>query len=181
MKKERIMASIIVYSVVILIYISFLAYPVEPAQAEAASYHLVETKELKNFPSSMYKVYVRESTTPAILVVSTVRSPYVPVSTYSKSLKYTEKIAEDEVRDRYGVEINLVYRGERVANIGNHTVVMDEYDVYLEESSWFTPKVLKMDVGAFFCQENFQSVIVVYVYPPLYESDFDSVMASIRC
>ena len=181
MKRSKILGVLVTYSLVLLLYISFLYYPVEPATAENSSYKLVETKTLKDFPSSVYKVYVRAGLNPAILVVSTVRTPYVPESTYSRSLKYTEKIAEEEVKKRYGVDIDLVYRGEKIVKIGEHSVVMDDYDVYLNENSWLKPQVIKMVVGAFFCQEKMESVIIAYAYPPVFQSDFDSVMNSIVC
>ncbi len=178
---RKLIVALVAYSLVILIYASFLYYPVEPAVANHPSYHLVETKELKRFPSSEYRVYVRGSFHPAILVVSTVRTPYVPTSTYSRTLRYTESIAEKEVKERYGVDIDLVYVGVKNATIGNHTVVMEEYNVYLKGQGFLKPEVIKMDVGAFFCQEKLESVIVVYAYPPIFQSDFESVMGSIRC
>ncbi len=181
--KKKILAAIVTYLMVMVIYAAFFSIPVTPAHMEHPQYGEVERKNITAFPDAQYILYIRGSLNPAILVIATVRTPYVPYKTYSSLLKYTEEITEKEVKERYGVDIDLVYRGERTAWINNHTVVMEEYDVYLNYPipSPLRPKVIKMDVGAYFCSEKFESIIIAYAYPPIFSSDFDGVISSIHC
>ncbi len=181
--KKKILGAIIAYLLVIMIYAAFFSIQVTPAYVEHSEYKEVERKNITSFPNAKYIMYIRGSLNPAILVIATVRTPYVPHKTYSSLLKYTEDVTEKEVKERYGVDIDLVYKGEKIVLINNHTVVMEEYDVYLNYPvpSPLRPKVIKMDVGAYFCREKFESIIIVYAYPPIFSSDFDEVISSIHC
>ena len=92
---------------------------------------------------------------------------------------------EQEVRERYGVDIDVVFNREFTADVGGHETVMQDYDIHLrylnDMPAGIRPDTVKMDIGAYFCQERYESVIVAYVYPPLYSGDFEDVMASVSC
>jgi len=96
-----------------------------------------------------------------------------------------EDIMEQEVRERYGVDIDVVFNREFTADVGGHETVMQDYDIHLAYLDGMPigirPDTVKMDIGAYFCQERYESVIVAYVYPPLYSGDFEDVMASVSC
>ncbi len=183
MNKKKIVAGIFSYLLVFAIYIAFFSYPVTPAYIEHRGYVDVETKNISYLPNGVYKVYVKGSLNPAIVVIATIRTPYIPQKTYSKSLRHIEGIVEKEIKKRYNVNIDLVYRGEKSVDIKNHTIVMDDYDVYLNYTFYapLRPKVIKLDIGAYFCQEKFESIIIAYAYPPIFASDFNKVLESIHC
>ncbi len=183
MNKRKVIAAISAYLLVLAIYAAFFSIPVTPAHMEHPLYKEVKRENITTIPNAEYIMYIRGSLNPAILVIATVRTPFIPHKTYSSLLKYTENITESEVKKRYGVDIDLVYKGEKIVEINNHTVIMDEYDVYLNylTPSPIRPKVIKLDVGAYFCRENFESIIIAYAYPPIFASDFDEVISSIQC
>jgi hypothetical protein len=183
MDRKKIMAAVLAYIILISIYVAFFSIPVTPAYVDHSQYMEVESGNITSIPDSRYIMYIRGSLNPAILVIATVRTPYIPSKTYSSTLKYTETLTEEEVKKRYGVDIDLVYRGEKIIDVNNHTIVMDEYDVYLNYpvSSPLRPKVIKLDIGAYFCHEKFESIIIAYAYPPIYASDFEEVISSIHC
>ncbi len=179
------------YLLVIGIYFAFFSYPVSPAYASAPDYHEEESKVYSTLPYVAYKIYVRASSTPGILLVATVRTPFLPDSTYSKILRQMEGIIENQTKERYHADIDLVLVGTRNATINGHSVVMDDYDVHLRYlnsvfSMWpsptpVRPDTIKLYFGAFFCNEKYETVIVAYVYPPIFEDDFSSVMEGIKC
>ncbi len=183
MNKMKLISGIFAYLLVIGIYAAFFAYPVHPATASSEQYKEVESKVYSSFPYVIYKIYIRGSIQPGILLVATVRTPFMPDSTYSKVLRSMEGIIENETKERYKADIDLQYVREIDAEIDNHSVVMDYYDVHLKylQGQWFNPTTLKLYFGAFFCSSNYETVIVAFVAPPLYESDFDAVMGSISC
>ncbi len=183
MNKKKIFAGLIAYLLVLGIYVAFFSYPVTPAYIDHRGYIEVEMKNISSLPKGVYKVYVKGSINPAIVVIATIRSPYIPQKTYSTSLRHVEGIAEKEIKDRYNVNVDLVYRGEKVMNIHNHTIVMDDYDVYLNYTFYgpLRPKVIKLDIGAYFCQEKLESIIIAYAYPPIFSSDFPKVLNSVHC
>lgn len=183
MNIRRIIAGLLTYVLIFAIYIAFFSYPVTPAHITQRGYVEIETKNISKIPDGIYKVYVRGSLTPAIVVLATVRTPYLPNKAYSYSLKYTKSIAEEEIKKKYNVNIKLVYRGEETVEIHNHQVVMDRYDVYLNYKTFvpLKPKVIQLVVGAYFCQEKLESIIIAYAYPPEFSSDFKGVLSSIQC
>jgi hypothetical protein len=191
----KVGTGIAAYLLVLGIYVAFFAYPVEPAHASTADYLEVENKTYSSLPYVVYRVYVRGSITPGILLVATVRTPFLPDSTYSKILRSMESIIENETKERYKANIDLVLRGMRNATINGHSVVMDDYDVNLRylnsvygdsRSIWppptpVRPDTIKMYFGAFFCNERYETVVVAYVAPPVFHGDFDAVMEGIKC
>ena len=183
MNRVKILTTAFTYLLVFGIYLAFFAYPVHPATANSSAYHEVESKKYSEFPSVFYRVYVRGSTTPGILLVATVRTPFLPHSTYSRILRAMEGVIENETKERYRADIDLQYVDEVDAQIANRTVVMDYYTVHLKYqfNNFFNPTVVKLYFGAFFCNERYESVIVAYVVPPVFEGDFSGVMGSIGC
>ncbi|NPA75640.1 MAG: hypothetical protein GXO25_06130 [Euryarchaeota archaeon] len=182
----KVGTGIAAYLLVIGIYVAFFAYPVVPAYANAPDYSEVENKTYSTLPYVVYKVYVRGSVTPGILLVATVRTPFVPDSTYSKILRSMESIIENQTKERYDADIDLVLQGTRNATINGHSVVMDDYDVHLRYLNsvpfpGVRPDTIKLYFGAFFCNEKYESIIVAYVCPPVFEDDFSSVMAGVQC
>ncbi len=185
MNRKKVLTAVMVYLIAGGIYLAFFSYPVEPASASQENYILQKEEKIYETPYSVYQLYVRESSQPAILIVATVRTPFLPSKTYSHTTRMVEDIMEQEVRERYGVDIDVVFRGEKTAVIDGHETVMQDYDIHLRYLNdmpvGVRPDTIKMDIGSYFCQERYESVIVAYVYPPLYSGDFDEVMASISC
>ena len=176
---------VMAYIMLSLIYLAFFSYPVQPDGAYQDSYHLEKEEKIRSMPYAVYRLYVRESTEPAILVVATVRTPFLPSKTYSSMMRKVEDIMEKEVKERYGVDIDVVFNREFQSVVGGHPTVMQEYDIHLKYLNplfgGMRPDTIKMDLGAYFCNERYESVIVAYVYPPIYEGDFEDAMASISC
>ncbi len=185
MNRKKILTGIIAYLAVIALYLAFFAYPVSPATLNASGYTQVKSEVYERLPYVVYKVYVKPDLSPAIVVVATIRTPFVPDSTYSKILQDMEGIIENETEERYHASIDLVFVGETTAAINGKKVVMDEYDVHLkylnQYDAWGRPDTVKLYLGAFFCNEKYESVFVAYLCPPVFQSDFTRVMDSIRC
>jgi len=183
--RKKVATAVMVYLIAGGVYLAFFSYPVAPAFASADSYALQKEEVIYTTPYAVYRLYVRESEQPAILIVATVRTPFLPSKTYSRTLGMVQDIMEREVKERYGVDIDVVFRKEMSARIGGHDTVMQDYDIHLKYLDGMPigirPDTVKMDIGAYFCQERYESVIVAYVYPPVYSGDFERVMASISC
>jgi hypothetical protein len=187
MNWKKLASAVMVYLIAGGIYLAFFSYPAVPAAASAQEYHLEKEEQIYSTPYAMYRLYVRESSQPAILIVATVRTPFLPSKTYSRTMGMVEDIMEREVKERYGVDIDVVFNKEITAEIGNHSALMQDYDIHLKYlnglpgASLARPDTIKMDLGAYFCQEKYESVVVAYVYPPVYSGDFEDVMASVSC
>ncbi len=182
----KVGTGIVAYLLVLGIYVAFFAYPVAPAHVSAPDYREVENKTYSTLPYVVYSVYVRGSVTPGILLVATVRTPFLPDSTYSKILRSMESIIENETKERYNADIDLVLVGTRNATINGHRVVMDDYDMHLRYLNsvpfpGVRPDTVKLYFGAFFCNEKYETVVVAYVAPPVFHGDFDAVMGGIKC
>ncbi len=180
----KLMSGVLAYLAVGLVYVAFFSYPVNPAYVDNKEYHLEKEQTYSTLPYVVYRIYIRESAAPGILLVATVRTPFLPHSTYSKILRAMEGIIENETKKRYNADIDLVYREEVQATISNHTVVMAYYDVhlkYLNFEHFFRPDTVKLYFGAFFCNQEYESVIVAYVAPPYLNENFEDVMNGIRC
>ncbi len=181
----KLLSGFLAYLIVIAIYFSFFTYPVNPATATSSEYKEEESKVYTTMPYTIYKVYVRASATPGILLVATVRTPYLPDSTYSKILRAMEGIIENETKKRYNADIDLKLVGEKKAIVGGHSVVMDDYDVHLRYlnpyDGWGRPDTIKLYFGAFFCRERYESVIIAYVSPPIFQDDFENVVGGVKC
>ena len=181
----KIGTAVATYLLVIGIYLAFFTYPVEPAHASAKEYQEIETKVYSTLPYVVYKLYLRSSITPGILLVATIRTPFVPDSTYSKVLRDMEGIIENQTKERYKADIDLVLMGQRNVTINGKTVVMDSYNVHLNYfnsyAPYLRPDTIKLYLGAFFCNEKYESIIVAYVCPPIFENDFMGVMENIKC
>ncbi len=183
MNKGKIITGIIAYLLVLGIYLAFFTYPVQPATANTPNYKEVKSEVYSTLPYVVYKIYVRGSVNPGILLVATVRTPFLPDSTYSKILRSMGGIIENETKKRYNADIDLQFVSQLETKVGNHSVVMDTYDMHLKyfENSFFRPDTLKLYFGAFFCNENYESIIVAFVAPPIFENDFQSVMNEVKC
>jgi len=172
------------YLLVFGIYVAFFAYPVEPAKASHINYVLVENKTYSTLPYVVYHVYVRGSVAPGILLVATVRTPFIPDKTYSKVLRSMEGIIENETKKRYHADLDLVLKGEKKVVIAGRETVMDDYDVHLRYFNSYNflgrPDTIKLYFGAFFCRAHYETVVVAYAAPP-YLGDFKQVMEAIKC
>ncbi len=181
---KKVISAVSAYLIMMGIYVAFFAYPVVPAHSTHPSYVEVENKTYSTLPYVVYRVYLRGSVNPGILLVATVRTPFLPDKTYSKILRSMESIIENETKKRYHADIDLVLVGTKKAVIGGHDVVMDDYDVHLrylnQLPGWGRPDTIKMYFGAFFCREHYESVIVAYVAPPDL-GDFNEVMSEVKC
>lgn len=186
MKKKKIVGAFLAYLISAVIYLAFFSYPVDPAGASTNHYVLEKEEKIYDLPYAKYRLYLRKSETPAILIVATVRSPFIPSKTYSRIMRNVEEIMEKEVKERYKVEIDVVFIKELQTHIGEHQITMQEYEIHLKYLNYFPvestrPDTLRMDLGAYFCHEKYESVIVAYAYPPIFSGDFEDVMASISC
>ncbi len=186
MNRKKVITAVIAYLISAGVYLAFFSYPVSPASADPQNYVLEKEEVISHLPYAVYRMYVRNSMTqPAILVVATIRTPFVPSKTFSSNMHKVEGILEEKVKEEYGVDIDVVFVNEFKAKVGGHETVMQEYDIhlkYLNPYSFGTrPDTIKMDLGAYFCNERYESIIVGYVYPPIYADDFQEVMASISC
>ena len=187
MNWKKIFALIVVYLMVIGIYAAFFAYPVDAARMNDSSYSEKESEVYSTLPYTVYKVYVRESINPAILVLATVRTPFIPEKTYSRAFASVESKIENETKERYNADIDLVLKDQRIVQINGKKVAMDRYDIHLRYfnsvGSYFTnrPDTIYLYLGAFFCNEKYESVIIAYVVPLVFSSDFERVISEIHC
>ncbi len=187
MNRKKVMTVIAVYLIAGGMYFAFLSYPVEPARASAADYVLQKEERIYTTPYAIYRLYVRDSPiSPAILAVATVRTPSLTSGAYSSTMRRVEGILEQQVKERYGVDIDVVFSGQKEVSVGGHETVMQEYEIHLRylnnlNGLGVRPDTIMMDMGAYFCNERYESVIVAYAYPPIYSGDFDTVMESVSC
>lgn len=78
-----------------------------------------------------------------------------------------------------------MFKGQRIAIINGKNMVMDEYDIHLNYLNLYENiahlDTIKLDIGAFFCNEKYESIIVAYVAPPISGGEFSDVIAGIKC
>lgn len=158
--RKRIMLWLACYSLVAIMYIGFFSYPVQPARLEGLAY-VASEKVYMPLPYTYEIDYVSLSEK-SVVVVLTVRTIQIPDRAYSAAMRSAEGIAEDYLRDQYGVEVDVRFSGESTTSVQGHAALRQDYDVYKTFTRPLglteTLKVAKMSVLAWFCNENFFSV-----------------------
>ncbi len=153
------------YLLVAVLYVGFFAYPVQPAYLDGMAYSPSE-KLYQPFPYTYEKDYISIAER-SVVVVLTVRTIQVPDRAYSAALRNAEGITEGYLRQQYGLNVDVRFMGEDKATVRGHDAVRQDYEVYdnitiLGRTE--TVLVAKMSILAWFCNENFISVVAGFFH-----------------
>lgn len=168
--------SALAYSCVALMYAAFFAYPVSPAAPQSTFDFVIEDKTYSGFPNIHETIYTNGR---ALLVIATVRTVSAPNSAYSMAFDRVEGYAEEFVAENYGVEVDL--REEESSDsypFSGHSAVRSVFGVYKEVVFGIEPfvtvqeiKVAEVGGLAWFCEVDFESVVLFYVTPVYFADD----------
>ncbi len=174
--RRMLWTSALAYSCVALMYAAFFAYPVNPAVPQSTFDFVIEDKEYSSFPSIHETIYTNGR---ALLVIATVRTVSAPNSAYSMVFDRVEGYAEEFVAENYGVEVDL--REEESSEsypFSGHDAVRSVFGIYKEVAFGVEPFVVVEEVKlaevgglAWFCEVDFESVVLFYVTPVYFAED----------
>lgn len=164
------------YASVVMMYAAFFAYPVTPATPESAFDFVIEEREYSSFPSIHETTYTNGR---ALLIIATARTVSAPNAAYGMMFDRTEGYAEDFAEREYGIEIDL--RQEESSEdyeFAGHSAARTVFGVYKEVSFGIEPfttvqemKVAEVGGLAWFCNIDFESVVLFYVTPVFFADD----------
>lgn len=181
---ERFGLAIICFGVTIILYISFFTVPVSPADSNETFQFDRNEGYVKHFPNE-YRIEYKNGG--AIVVIVTLRTIPLSPKMYSDRLrKEVTEITEDKAKEEYGQNVKVDYKGEKDIKVNGHDAIKQEYDIIGKKSTgiWggeVETQVAKMAVIAWFCNKDFETVVVGYVYPPGLESTTLNIVNSIDC
>jgi len=98
-------------------------------------------------------------------------------------------MTEDYIKQNYGQDVDVEFKSESTMKINGHDAVVQKYDVFKNitvfvplpppgHNEVITERVAVMTMAAWFCNENFQSVITGFFHPVTVEPN---IAGSIRC
>lgn len=173
---KKAAAYVVIYSVVALLYVGFFAYPVSPAKPLDGYSFVIDEGTYRALPSIYEVTYTNGK---ALVVIATIRTVSAPISAYSAAFDRLDGYAEDFAREQYGVEVDVrsLSQDESYA-IGGHEGVKHTYGVFKELVIGLPPlqttqevKVAEIGAVAWFCNVDFESVILFYVTPVYFIED----------
>lgn len=158
------------YGCVILLYCAFFAMPVSPAEPQDAVSFTIEDREYSYLPRINERIYTNGK---AFIGVVTIRTISAPSAAFSAAFERLDGYAEDYVRDQYGVEVDVVAESSDTHYaFSGHSAVLYIYGVMKEITVGYPPFETTLDVRvaeigaiAWFCNVDFESVILFYVTP----------------
>ncbi|MCU0853276.1 MAG: hypothetical protein MUC90_08515 [Thermoplasmata archaeon] len=158
------------YGCVALCYCAFFAMPVSPAEPQDAFSFSIEESVYSSFPHIRETVYTNGK---AFVGVATIRTISAPNAVFSAAFDRLDGYAEDYARDQYGIEIDVVAESnEKDYSFSGHRAVRYIYGVWKEVTVGYPPFETKLDVKmaemgaiAWFCNVDFESVVLFYVTP----------------
>lgn len=181
---ERWGLAIICFGVVFILYISFFTIPVSPADTDDTFQFDREEGYMKHLPNT-YRIDYKKGD--AIVVIVTLRTIPISPKMYSDRLKKeVSEITEEKAKTEYGQDIRVEYKGEEDKKINGHDAIMQNYDIFRKTSGGIfggggETNVADMAILAWFCNKDFETVVVGYVYPPNLKSTTNNLVDSIDC
>lgn len=166
----------IAYLTVLGLYLSFFAYPVSLATPTDMFSFEIQEDTYRLLPNIKEAVYTDGK---AFMAVATVRTISAPDSAYSAAFKRLDGYAEDFIREKYYIDVDIRIESEdEPFDIGGHTGVRFVYGIYKEVAIGIPPFVTYEEVRlaelgaiAWFCNVDFESNLLFYVSPDFVEGD----------
>ena len=192
---RRIGTVLLAYACVFVLYAAFFASPVSPAEPTDTFDFVIEDRRYSSLPYIHERVYTNGK---AFLVIATVRTISAPNSAFSAAFERLDGYAESYAREQYGVEIDIVleFRDESHEFAG-HTGVKFVYSVNKNFTMGLPPftttqtvKLAELGALAWFCNVDFESIVMFYVTPfyfiedpslELLSSDLNSMVEDVAC
>lgn len=173
--RKRSVHVVTAYAAIVLLYVMFFMSPVSPARPQETFDFEVEASKYADIPSIYGTVYTNGK---AFLAIATIRSIAAPDPTYSMAFDRMGGYAERFLRDNYGIDVELrEERTERSYAIGGHVGTRTIFGIYMNisfggvsETSQVV-KVAEMGAVAWFCNVDFESVVMFYVSPVYFLDD----------
>ncbi|OGS52433.1 MAG: hypothetical protein A3K75_04295 [Euryarchaeota archaeon RBG_13_61_15] len=185
----------LVYLCVAALYLAFFIFPVSPAEPTDTFSYEVEERTYRALPNIHEMVYTNGK---AFLAIATVRTISAPNSAYSAAFDRLDGYAENYARDQYGVEIEVREESRDDSFVfSGHTGVKFVFGIHKDMVVGFPPfettqslKVAELGAIAWFCNVDFESVILFYVTPLYFADDpslsdlssqLTSMVSEVRC
>lgn len=167
----------VVLIVVVLMYSAFLFTTVSPARAEDTAGFDEDEKTVKYFPNAIKYEY-KSVSAQSYVVIITVRSIPVTTGMLESALDTVKEDVEDYIWDHYKQDATLELKDEEATDVDGYDGFKQIYDVW-----WDTiiggRKTAEMTLEAFFFNEDFEMIIIGYVYPPEGEAATQRLVDSI--
>lgn len=168
--RRRLAAVVSAYACVMLCYCAFFAAPVSPAAPLDAFSFVMEEGVYSHFPHIHETLYTNGK---AFIGVATIRTISAPSAAYSMAFERLDRYAEDFAREQYGVEVDIAIESSETGYaFSGHEAVRYTYGVFKEITIGLPPfettqdfKLAEIGAIAWFCNVDFESVVVVYVTP----------------
>lgn len=154
---------VVVFIVVALMYSAFFITAVSPARVNDPTGFDESGEQIKTLPST-YKYEYKSTAMQSYVVVITIRTVPLTTGFYESALKKAKPYIEDYIRENYNQDAQLEDRGSEKVKINGHDGIKQTYDV-----KWQTlggTKTATMVLEAFFCNEDFETIVIGYVYLP---------------
>ncbi len=173
--RRRFFVVVVTYLCVFSLYGMFFGYPVSPAKPTEIYDFVIEDKRYSSLPYIHETIYTNGK---GFLAVATIRTISAPNSAFSAAFERLDSYAEDYIKEQYGVEVSIEEDSRDEAfRIAGHTGVKFTYSVTKQMAIGFPPfetvqdiQLAELGAVAWFCNVDFESVILIYV-TPLYFDD----------
>ncbi len=161
---SNLMMGFVVLIVVALMYSAFLFTAVSPARAEDTAGFDEDEKTVKYFPNAIKYEYKSVSARGYVVII-TVRSVPVTTGMLESALDTVKEDVEEYIWDNYKQDATLELKDEEATDIDGYDGYKQIYDVW-----WDTiiggRKTAEMTLEAFFFNEDFEMIIIGFVYTP---------------
>lgn len=178
--RRRLLLGIGAYVSVSLCYCGFFALPVSPAEPSDPLSFVVEDRLYSLFPSIHETIYTNGK---AFIAIATIRTVSAPSSAYSIVFDRLDEYAESHVREQYGVEVDIeVESTTSDYEFSGHNAVKYTYAVFKDVSVFHMTEYVKVaEIGAlaWFCNVDFESVVLFYVTPTYFIDDMSLLALSL--
>ncbi|MBE0518957.1 MAG: hypothetical protein IH630_07025 [Thermoplasmata archaeon] len=168
---------ILCYSVVVLLYVSFFAYPVTEAEPSGWADFTIEAKQYSSFPNIFESIYTNGK---ALVAIATIRTISTPSTAFSMAFDRLDSYAEDnDVREQYGIDVDILIESKAADYpFAGHVATKYVYGVFNDVAIGYPPfqhiervKVAEIGALAWFCNVDFESIVVFYVSPFYFDED----------
>lgn len=180
----RLGLAILCFGTVIMLYISFFTVPVSPADSNEPLQFDRNEGYMKRFPNA-YRIDYKNGR--AFVIIVTLRTIPISSDLYSGKLKNeVSDITEKQAKDEYGQDIRVEFKEESSIEANGHDAVRLLFYIYEKTSGGFfgsdgESKAAEMVIIAWFCNKDFETVVVGYVYPNNLKALTENLVDSIDC
>jgi hypothetical protein len=170
--KRRLVFVACAYACVALCYCGFFAMPVTPAEPSDAFSFVVEDRVYSAFPRIHETLYTNGK---AFIAIATIRTVSAPSSAYSLAFDRLDGYAEAHVRDQYGIDVDIEAESSLSDySFSGHSATRYYYGVFKDVTvlgMTHYVKVAEIGAIAWFCNVDFESVVLIYVTPAYFIDD----------